>query len=263
MNFYRSPRHLIAVLWIGLIAAGWLVSMGTVHASPNHIGGIDQPGGTIKGVVKFDGRKANRKPIRMSADAYCNKAHKGKLAKNERYVFGDNDSLVNVFVWVSKGLKGKSFAVDGKASINQSGCVYSPHVSGVVVKQDFEILNNDNTLHNVKMNSANNGSFNEGMPVKGMVLNKRFTKPEIGIPFKCDVHPWMGAYLHVVAHPFFAVSGPDGSFEIRGLPAGDYELSVWHEFKKFAPEKAKLNVTVGDGETKQVTITYGPKKKKK
>lgn len=140
--------------------------------------------------------------------------------------------------------------------------MYVPHVAGVVVNQPIQIINSDNTLHNVKMNSSKNGSFNEGMPVKGMVLNKKFSKPEVGIAFKCDVHPWMGAYVHVVAHPYFAVTGLDGSFEIRGLSAGEYELSVWHEFKKFAPDQQKILVTVDDGESKQVVITYGPKKKK-
>ncbi len=232
------------------------------NAPSINVGGIDQAGGTIKGVVKFDGKKAKRKPIRMNADAYCDKAHPGKKAKNERYVFGDNKTLQNVFVWVSKGLAGKSFSATGNAALDQTGCMYVPHVSGVMVNQDLDILNSDSTLHNVKMNSSNNGSFNEGMPVKGMVITKKFSKPESAIPIRCDVHPWMGAYLHVVEHPFFAVTQQDGTFEIRGLPAGDYELSVWHEFKKFAPDHKTISVSVGDGETKQVTVTYGPKKKK-
>ncbi len=214
-------------------------------------------GGTIKGVVKFDGRQAKRKPIRMSADAYCDGAHSDK-ALDERYVFGDNDTLQNVFVWVSKGASAK--AASGKAKVDQVGCVYTPHVSGVVVNQELDIVNSDNTLHNVKMNSSSNGSFNEGMPVKGMVITKKFSKPEAGIPFKCDVHPWMGAFVHVVEHPFFAVSGKDGSFAIEGLPAGDYELSVWHEFDKFGPDQETMKVSVGGSETKEVTFTYGPKK---
>ena len=264
MFFYRNPKRSVATWGSGLLAAGWMVMFSQVQAAPHHIGGVDQPGGTIRGVIKFEGRKAKRKPIRMSADAFCQQAHPDTPARNERYVFGDNDTLVNVFVWVSKGLEGKSIPEpSGQASIDQQGCMYVPHVSGVMVNQPLQILNSDNTLHNVKMNSAKNGSFNEGMPVKGMVLNKRFGKPEAGIALKCDVHPWMSAYLHVVAHPYFAVSGQDGTFEIRGLPAGQYELSVWHEFKKFAPDKTEVSVTVTDGQAEQVEFTYGPKKKKK
>lgn len=243
-----------------LAAVAWGVTV-RANDTPLHVGGIDQPGATIKGLVKFEGRQAKRKRIRMSADAYCDQAHTGSPALNERYLFGENDTLVNVFVWVSKGLEGKSFPTPAaSAKIDQVGCLYVPHVSGAVVNQELQILNSDNTLHNVKMNSANNGSFNEGMPVKGMVINKKLAKPEIGIPFKCDVHPWMGAYLHVVEHPFFAVTGQDGTFEIKGLPAGEYEISVWHEFDKFGPDQAILSVSVDQGQAQDITFTYSPKK---
>ena len=262
MNTKCFMRRTVRGLLASLVLVYLVIPAGPVSAGDVSVGGVDQPGGTIKGTVKFDGRKAKRKPIRMSADAYCDGAHKGGKALNERYVFGENDTLVNVFVWVSKGLVGNSASAEGKATVDQVGCIYVPHVSGVVVNQELDILNSDNTLHNVKMNSSNNGSFNEGMPVKGMVLTKKFAKPEMGISFKCDVHPWMGAYLHVMEHPFFAVSGQDGTFTIRGLPAGDYELSFWHEFDKFAPDQSTIKVSVQEGGTQEVVVTYGPKKKK-
>jgi len=262
-NSFLKRNLVTAASRVGLIAAVCGFVPGVAYGSPQNVGGVDQAGGTVTGVVKFEGRKANRKPIRMLADAFCAKAHTASPAMNQKYVFGDNDALVNVFVWVSKGLEGKPLpSVSGGAKLDQTGCMYAPHVSGVVVDQELEILNSDNTLHNVKMNSSANGSFNEGMPVKGMVIKKKFGKPETGIRLKCDVHPWMGAYLHVVAHPFFAVTGQDGTFEIKGLPAGDYEISVWHEFKKFAPDQASIQVTVGEGQSKQVAFTYRPKKKK-
>ncbi len=259
----KQKSRLVAVC--GALAAAVVLGAWPMPgiAAPLNIGGVDGTGATIKGVVKFDGRQAKRKALRMSADAYCDQAHKGSPARNERYIFGENDTLVNVFVWVSKGLEGQSFPdPEGAATIDQQGCMYVPHVRGVVVNQALKILNSDNTLHNVKMNSSNNGSFNEGMPVKGMELNKKLTKPEVGVPFKCDVHPWMSAYVHVVEHPFFAVTGQDGTFEIRGLPAGEYQLSVWHEFDKFVPDQAVVDVVVGEGDTKEVTYTYSPKKKK-
>lgn len=266
MNIKRFKQYTTNTL----IAASLALACLAIPASPASandvsVGGVDKPGGTIKGTIKFDGRQAKRKTIRMSADAYCDGAHKSNKALNERYVFGENNTLVNVFVWVSKWPKGSTLPVpdaDKRPKVDQLGCIYVPHVSGVAVNQEIDIVNSDNTLHNVKMNSSNNGSFNEGMPVKGMVLTKKFGKPEAGIPLKCDVHPWMGAYLHVVEHPFFATSGQDGTFEIRGLPAGDYELSVWHEFDKFAPDQTTIKVSVKEGDTQEVTVTYGPKKKK-
>ena len=253
----------MAVVIAAMVTMAVAVAPGWAGEKGGHIGGIDQTGGTVKGVVKFDGKQAKRKPIRMGADKFCDGAHKGAAAQEELYVFGDDNTLQNVFVWVSKGLEGQSFAADGKATIDQQGCVYIPHISGVVVDQELDILNSDNTLHNVKVNSKNNGSFNEGMPVKGMVLTKKFSKPEMPVAFKCDVHPWMGAFVHVVEHPFFAVTGQDGSFEIQGLPPGEYELSVWHEFKRFGPDKEFVKVTVKEQETAEVVFTYAPNKKKK
>jgi len=234
-----------------------------VHAAGIDVGGLDQAGGTIKGIVKFDGKQVKRKPIRMSADPVCNNAHKDSPSLSERYVFGDNDTLQNVFVYVSKGLEGKTFQASGPATIDQVGCVYVPHVSGVVANQQINILNSDATLHNVKCSPKNNDSFNEGMPVKGMKITKSFSKPEMAISLKCDVHAWMQAYVHVMPHPFFAVTQQAGTFEIKGLPAGTYEVSVWHAFSKFAPSEKTITVEVKEGSAAEANFTYSPKKRKK
>jgi len=255
----------VSVLAIVPVVLG-LVSLAIAdsHDQAKNHGGIDQPGATIKGVVKFHGKQAKRKPIRMGADKYCDTFHADGLVRNERYVFGDNNTLQNVFVWISSGLGANEYpAPKSAAVINQQGCVYQPHVLGIVVNQELQIHNSDNTLHNVNCQPGDNASFNEGMPVKGMVISKKFAKPEVAIPIKCDVHPWMTGYLHVVAHPYFAVTGSDGTFEITGLPAGEYEVSVWHEFDKFAPDQSAISVTLTDGQTKEVTVTYSPKGKKK
>lgn len=241
-----------------------LAEDGKDHTTPKlNLGGIDQPGGTIKGVVKWEGKKVRRKPVRVSADKFCQTAHHRKPLLHERWVFGDNDTLQNVFVWVSKGLEGKSYPAPAqKAVLDQKGCQYVPHVSGVVVNQPLTILSSDNTLHNVNCRPKRNKPFNEAMPLADMAFTKTFTKPEMAIQFKCDVHRWMKAYVHVVEHPFFAVTQQDGTFEIRGLPPGEYELSVWHEFAVFAPDKPSVKVTIAEGQTAQVTFTYSPRKKK-
>lgn len=230
-----------------------------------NIGGIDKPGGTIKGVVKFDGKKvkpSKKRWIRMSADNYCAAKHP-KPVRPETYVWGENDTLQNVFVYISKGLEGKNFDLPKKhAVIDQNGCMYSPHVSGVVVDQSIDIVNSDNTSHNVKMKSKKNGTFNQ-MMITGQVIPKTLSKPEMGVQFKCDVHPWMFANIHVMEHPFFAVTQADGTFTIKGLPPGDYELSVWHEFKKFKPVEKAVKVNIAEGETKQVSFTYKPPARKK
>jgi len=259
-SFSKVLRTLACATALATLAAAPL-AMADNHGKPLHIGGIDQAGGTIKGTVKFEGEQKARRPIRMDADPYCARAHADKPALSKLYIFGDNDTLQNVFVQVTKGLEGKDFTVPGEAHvIDQVGCEYIPHVSGVMTGQNIKILNSDNTLHNVKATPQKNPGFNQGMPVKGMVLEKTFNIPE-AIMLQCDVHAWMRSYVHVVEHPFFAVTQQEGTFEIKGLPAGEYEISFWHELRAFAPDKQTVTVTVGEGETQEVTVTYAPRQR--
>jgi plastocyanin len=113
--------------------------------------------------------------------------------------------------------------------LDQKGCQYVPHVFGVRVGQPVEVRNSDPTLHNVHAIPQTNGEFNQGMPLQGMTLDQTFTAPEIGVPFKCDVHGWMSSYAGIVAHPYFAVTDASGAFALPDLPAGTYTLEVWHE----------------------------------
>ncbi|MDX1682649.1 MAG: carboxypeptidase regulatory-like domain-containing protein [Phycisphaeraceae bacterium] len=225
----------------------------------------DADGATITGTVKFDGRQAKRRPVRMGSDQYCMDQHSDKPALSKLFIFGENDTLQNVFVYVSKGIDADSVETpEAAAVLDQVGCEYVPHVLGVVAGQKLKIKNSDDTLHNVKANPSRNPSFNEGMPVKGMVLEKVFKKPEMGIAVKCDVHAWMTSYIHVMDHPYFAVTGGEGTFELRGLPDGEYEVSVWHEFDKFQPVEKTLTVTVADGQAdSELTFTYQPPQRKK
>jgi hypothetical protein len=67
------------------------------------------------------------------------------------------------------------------------------------------------------------------MPLTGMETERVLSDPQVMVTVACDVHPWMRAYLGVVPHPFFAVTGPDGRYELRGLPAGRYTVEAWSE----------------------------------
>ncbi len=218
-------------------------------ATASHDGGGN---GRVVGVVKFEGKPARRKPLRMGADAFCKKAHKKKVFDPSMVVNKDS-TMRNVFIYVKSGLSGNTAVPQEPAVINQNGCMYHPHVMGVTAGQPLVILNSDNTLHNVKMNSSKNGAFNEGMPVQGMRLDKVLSKPELGINLRCDVHPWMGAYLYVVEHPFFAVSDVEGRFEITGLPPGTYTLEAIHEQKKVA--SMEFEVTVAADTSHRVDVT--------
>ena len=207
----------------------------------------------IVGEIRFEGKPARRKPIRMGADPYCSKAHDKKILNESMIVTGEG-LVKNVFVYVKSGVSGKFTAPQTPFVMDQVGCMYRPHVAGVMAGQPLLIKNSDNTLHNVKMNSSNNGSFNEGMPVKGMVLNKVLSKPEMGVGFKCDVHPWMSAYLYIMRHPFFSVSDVEGRFEIVGLPPGTYTLEAIHESKKILPVTFEITVAGDTSYRMDVTL---------
>ena len=165
--------------------------------------------------------------IKMAADPVCDGLH-SEPVYSEKVVAADG-KLANVFVYVKSGLTGSYPAPAEKAMLDQRGCQYSPHVSGIMVGQTLVIKNSDPTLHNVHAMAKKNEEFNQGQPFQNMEIERTFDAPEVMVPFKCDVHPWMSSYMGVLDHPFFAVTGADGSFSIDGLPAGSYEVEAWHE----------------------------------
>lgn len=228
------------------------------------VGGTDDKGGSITGVTKFVGEKKPRKALEMASDAYCLKAHKEPVL-SERWVFGKDDGLANVLVYVVKGpgVDGKKFtAPSTPVLIDQVGCMYVPHVTACMAGQKVQLRNSDSTLHNLhglpKTNDTGNKEFNVGQPAKGMVHTESF-KPELGLFVKCDVHAWMSSYVNVMTNPYFAVTDKDGNFTIKGLPAGDYELKVWHEVKAFQPTEEVIKVTVKDEGATKAEIVISPK----
>jgi plastocyanin len=158
-----------------------------------------------------------------------------------------------VFVYVKSGLAGKTFDTPKEPIvIDQKGCHYVPHVFGMMAKQPLKIVNSDDTLHNIHAQPSKSKEFNIGQPNKGMETTRTFASPEVMVHFKCDVHPWMSAYVGVLDHPFYSVSGEDGTFSIKGLPAGEYEIVAWHE--KYGEKTQK--VKVGDGEGKTADFSF-------
>ncbi len=205
----------------------------------------------ISGTVSY----ANGDPdavIDMMADPVCLGLHTGDVHSEK--VVADGGGLANVFVHVKSGLSGSYSAPADKVVLNQLGCQYVPHVSGVQVGQTLVIRNSDQTLHNVHALPEANEEFNQGQPFQDMELERTFDTAEVMVPFKCDVHPWMASYLGVMDHPFFAVSGADGSFSIDGLPAGDYVVEAWHE--EFGAQT--LDVSVAADGSAEANFDFSP-----
>ena len=199
---------------------------------------------TVK--TPFEGQAPATDKIKADADPKCKTAHPDGIVADQ-IIVNSNRTLKNVVVYVKDGLNGKAFESPKETVVfDQKGCQYSPKVFGIQVNQPLEILNSDDTLHNVHALPANSQSFNLGMPIKGMKLKKTFTKPEVMVHIKCEVHSWMSAYAGVLDHPFFGVTGPDGTTKIKDLPPGEYTIEAWHE--KFGTQTQKVTVTDQDQE---------------
>lgn len=208
--------------------------------------------GTVSGAVKFTGTAPESTAINMDADPTCLVAHADPVYADDVVVNG-NGTLKNVFVYVKSGLEGQTFPpAAGTVTMDQNGCQYNPHVFGVQLGQDVEIMNSDPTLHNVHSMSKQSKEFNLGMPIQGMKIKRKFDKPEVMVRFKCDVHPWMGAYAGVLTHPFFSVSNDTGSFELKDLPAGTYEIEAWHE--KYGTQTQSITVDAAGTQTTDFTF---------
>src|SRR5262245_51841811 len=203
---------------------------------------------SITGTVIFDGKVPTLQPLDMKAEEVCHKKHGGKPAPNELLVLGSGNTMANIMVWVSKGLPaGKTWpAPTTPVTLDQHGCQYKPHVMGFRVGQAYRILNSDGSLHNIHTLPKISPSFNRGQPATVKEMTTNFPKPETVFQIKCDVHPWMSAYMAVYTHPFFSVTGTDGKFTISGLDPGTYEITAWHE--RLGMQTA--SVTVAANETK-------------
>jgi len=185
----------------------------------------------IEGEVKLLSKSTKRKVIRMEADPVCVKQNQGKPVYFEDIVVGKENQLAHVFIYLKEGAKiaPQSPEKPEPVLLDQRGCIYIPHVWGVLVNQPFTILNSDPTLHNVHSLAKLNANFNVGMAVQGQKLEKKFSKPEAMIRIKCDVHPWMGTYVGVMDHPYFFTTNLDGGFRFKNIPPGKYTLVAWHE----------------------------------
>ena len=206
--------------------------------------------GNIAGTVMLEGEPPEAETIRMNSDPVCVK--EATNTETDYYAVGDNGGLGNVFIYVKEGLQGSFPADSSTVILDQNGCRYTPHVFGIQVGQTLQVVNNDPTLHNIHATPTNNAEFNTGQPIEGMTFDRTFDTAEVMVPFKCDVHGWMNAFVGVVDHPFFSVSGRDGAFDISTLPPGNYVIEAWHEELGTQTQE----ITVAEGETAPVSFVF-------
>lgn len=214
---------------------------------------------TIAGKVNFKGEKFKRRTINTASDPACME-HASQPLLSEVVVINSNDTLRNVLIYVKQGLPAdKKYEPPAEAFlVDQVGCAYTPHVFAAMTGQTVTIRNSDPTLHNVHGRPTVAKEFNVAQAVKGMEEKLVFKKPEVPFAIKCDVHPWMTTWCAIFDHPYFAVTGDDGTFSIPNLPPGEYTIEAWHE--RFGVKELKIQAA--EGEKKEIEFTYEPPTKK-
>jgi plastocyanin len=204
---------------------------------------------SIIGTAKLDGEAPKAAKIDMSQDPAC------KGTNTAENVVASGGKLANVFVYVKEGLGNRTFDIPKEAmTLDQSGCRYHPHVMGVMAGQTVKIVNSDPTTHNIHPTPKDNREWNESQPPQSAPLEKNFAREEVMLPVKCNQHPWMKMFVNVTKSPFYAVTGADGKFEIKGLPPGDYTIAFVHE--KLGEQDVKVTLAAKDSKT--VDATFKP-----
>jgi len=207
--------------------------------------------GTVAGTVTFQGPPPAMAVLPLGGEPVCAAQHAGPVLTGDALV--RDGRVENAFVYIKDGLGDRVFATPTEpVTIDQRGCVYQPHVAGAQTHQAIAFVNSDALLHNVHGTPTRSLPWNFGMGVQGSRRILRVDQAEVMIEMRCDVHPWMRAYVGVLDHPYFAVTGADGRFTLPNVPPGEYVVASWHE--RFGTREAR--VTLGAKETKEVSFAY-------
>jgi plastocyanin len=208
----------------------------------------------VTGRVVFTGKPPAREVIKMSSDPSC-ACGAGQPPLSDAVLVAADGALQNAFVYIKDGLDpAYTFPTPSTPVVlDQKGCFYAPRVMGLRIGQPLEMANTDPTFHNIHAMPKENREFNHGLAPGVPPMRHTFTKPEVMVRFKCDVHGWMAAHIGVMGHPFFAVSAADGTFSFSGVPPGGYTVEAWHEV--FGTRTAR--VTVGAGDSSPLSFSFG------
>lgn len=205
---------------------------------------------TLVGFVSVKGKTDPPKKIDLSADPTCMVAGLDQT----QYIVRNGNKLANAFVYVkSDALRLLSFETPKTPVVlHRQGCQFEPRVVGVLANQALSIENNDPTYHNLHPLPKLNPEFNRSQAPYSSPYLTKFERAEFGIPVRCNQHPWEKAYISVFDHPFFATSDLLGRFEIRGIPAGRYQIVAWHEVLG----EQEIEITVVPGEVRNIDFVF-------
>ena len=210
--------------------------------------------GSLIGKITFDGKIPQPKLIDTSSDPACGTANSELYTEDVIIKAG---KLANVLIYVQSGETLDWYTFDSPStavSLAHRGCQYVPHVMAMQLQQTLKIANEDATTHNTHLGPKNSANSSESQAQNSAPLEKKFRSPEVAIPVRDNQHPWEKAYVAVLSHPFFAVTGQNGSYKITGLPPGQYTVVAWHE--KFGEQRTE--VSVGVNEKKNLDFTFKP-----
>jgi len=249
----RSLRFLASVGLLAVSLACGSNESRPVPAAPAAPAVDAATAGTVTATVTFEGAVPAPDMIVLTGDPKCVSENGAPQRAEEKLVVGDHQALQNVFVYVKDGLGNIAFPIPTEPVVlDQDKCRYTPRVVGVRVGQPLQVRNSDPLLHNVRSNGVINQAFNKSTPIEGMKFEHTFATKEVMVPFKCDVHGWMTAYVGVLDHPYFGTTAPDGKVVLGNLPPGTYTIEAWHESLGTKTQQ----VTIGAKESKDVSFTF-------
>jgi hypothetical protein len=269
---FRTGHHLpsrraFALLFgvVALFATGLAVGCGSkkedakeapveVPAPPNpNAKPVDTAtAGVVSGFIKLEGMPPKMRAINLRSVPSCNEMHKTP-ALTEDVVMGNDSMLQNVVVYLKGDFTPYSFPDNTEsAKIDQVGCIYTPHVLAVTTHTPVQVHNSDSATHNSLAITKANSPWNETQAVGGTPVQRVFSAPEVALALKCNIHPWMKVYVAVFNHPYFQVTGKDGSFTLKNVPPGNYTLMAWQERYGMIEQP----ITVAPNGSQSVTLSY-------